>query len=447
MTEISLASAAPRPVARSAFALCAFVLLVAIFLQKIALPGTDGIYPLSLLIFPAVTAAAFLAGVLEVNTSAFLWYAGFVVSGIVSMTLSPSPHVSVLSLGFLMVAQLPLVFRCKSPDVPSRRVVEFLSTLGCVSALIGIVQFAGQSVFSVDVVFFLDKLMPEGLTVVGYNSLIPLYWTSPVFKSNGVFFLEPAFFCQFLAIAVVAELLAGPRTLRLLLLTAGLVCSYSGTGLTMLALFLPFYFLRHGHSRLFLFAALVSPVPIFFGDVLSLDAFTRRISEFSNVDSSGWARFLSMFSVLQKVVFANDLTFFFGRGPGTVQEQFRLLSFNAFDPTWGKVIYEYGLLGALVYFRFFYLTVCRGPGGLRFAVGYTYLFLGGYLLNPSVLMQVAALVVWLGKSAVVTDRTDAGTIERQPPHDLHQHVSVRNRMSANSEFCAETGATSMVAGN
>ena len=27
------------------------------------------------------------------------------------------------------------------------------------------------------------------LTVVGYNSLIPLYWTSPVFKSNGVFFL------------------------------------------------------------------------------------------------------------------------------------------------------------------------------------------------------------------------------------------------------------------
>jgi hypothetical protein len=94
-----------------------------------------------------------------------------------------------------------------------------------------------------------------------------------------------------------------------------------------------------------------------------------------------------------------------------VQEQFRLLSFNAFDPTWGKVVYEYGLLGALVYFRFFYVAFCRGPRGLRFAVGYTYLFLGGYLLNPSVLMQVAALVVWLGKTAAETDRSAEGTTE------------------------------------
>jgi hypothetical protein len=411
MTEISLAKGTPWPLARSGFLLCASVLVLAAFFQKVALPGTGGIYPLSLFIFPAVTAAAFFAGILEVNTTAFIWYAGFVLIGIISAAVSPSPQVSLLSLGFLVVAQLPLVFRCKSPDIPYGRVLEFLSTLGCTSALIGIAQFAGQSVLGLDVVFFLDKHMPDGLTVVGYNSLIPLYWTSPVFKSNGVFFLEPAFFCQFLAVAAVAELLMGPRLLRLLVLTAGLVCSYSGTGLTMLALFLPFYFLRHGHSRLFFFAALISPVLIVFGDALSLDAFTRRISEFSNVESSGWARFLSMFSVLQNVVFANDLTFLLGRGPGTVQEQFRLLSFNAFDPTWGKVIYEYGLLGAVVYFRFFYVAFCKGPKGLRFSVGYTYLFLGGYLLNPSVLMLVASLVVWLGKATGQGDRSaeDAAT--------------------------------------
>jgi len=135
-----------------------------------------------------------------------------------------------------------------------------------------------------------------------------------------------------------------------------------------------------------------------FGNALSIDAFTRRVSEFSDVQSSGWARFLSMFSVLQNVVSANDLTFFLGRGPGTVQEQFHQFSFNAFDPTWGKVIYEYGLLGSLVYFRFFYVAFCKGPKGLRFAVGYTYFFLGGYLLNPSVLMLLAALVVWAGKA-------------------------------------------------
>jgi hypothetical protein len=410
MAEISLARATAVPTAQSGFAVCALTLLSAVFLQKIALPGTGGLYPLSLFIFPAVTAVAFLAGVIEINTPAFVWYALFVAMGTLSTALSPSPHVSVLSLGFIVVAQFPLVFRTVSSDISYPRVMNFLSTVGCVSALIGVLQFTGQFVVGVDVAFFVDKHLPENVTVIGYNSLIPLYWSSPVFKSNGVFFLEPSFFCQFLAVAFVAELLLGPRALRLLILTAGLVCSYSGTGLTMLALFLPVYFLHHGHSRLFFFAALVSLVLVIFGDALSLDAFTRRVSEFSDVQSSGWARFLSMFRVLQKVVFANDLTFFLGRGPGTVQEQFRLLSFNAFDPTWGKVIYEYGLLGALVYFRFFYVAFCRGPKGLRFAVGYTYLFLGGYLLNPSVLMQLAALVVWLGKTRAATGRAGNAAI-------------------------------------
>jgi hypothetical protein len=422
MAQISLTRPTALRNAQSVFVLCAITLLSATFLQKIALPGTGGIFPLNLLIFPAVTTAAFLAGVIEINTTAFIWYAIFALVGTLSAALSSSPHVSVLSLGFLVVAQFPLVFRCVQPNISYRRVMNFLSTVGCISALFGVFQFVGQFVVGVDVAFFLDKHLPVSVTVTGYNSLIPLYWSSPVYKSNGVFFLEPSFFCQFLAIAVVAELLLGPRALRLLILTAGLVSSYSGTGLTMLALFLPFHFLHHGHSRLFFFAAVVSLVLITFGDALSLDAFTRRINEFSDVQSSGWARFLSVFRVLHTVVFASDLTFFLGRGPGTVQEQFRLLSFNAFDPTWGKVIYEYGLLGSLVYFRFFYLAFCRGPKGLRFAVGYTYLFLGGYLLNPSVLMQLAALVVWFGKTSVATARPGNSAIEKRGRFAIYSPV-------------------------
>jgi hypothetical protein len=411
MAEISLATPSTTPAAQRGLALCGFTLLSAVFLQKIALPGTGGLFPLSLLIFPALTAWAFFVGVLEINSAAFIWYALFALMGTLSAALSPSAHVSILSLGFLVVAQLPLAFRCAASEISYPRLLGFISAIGCVSALIGILQFTAQFAVGVDIAFFLDKHLPANMTISGYNSLIPLYWSSPVYKSNGVFFLEPSFFSQFLATAVVAELLAGPRTLRLLVLTAGVVCSYSGTGLTMLAVFLPFYFLHHGHSRLFFFAASVSLILIFFGDALSLDAFTRRINEFSDVESSGWARFLSMFRVLQTVVFSNDLTFFLGRGPGTVQEQFRLFSFNAFDPTWGKVIYEYGLLGSLVYFRFFYLAVCKAPKGLRFAVGYTYLFLGGYLLNPSVLMQVAALVVWLGKISVASERPSEDAME------------------------------------
>ena len=45
MAEISLAEATARPAAKSGFALCASVLLLEVFLQKIALPGTGGLYP------------------------------------------------------------------------------------------------------------------------------------------------------------------------------------------------------------------------------------------------------------------------------------------------------------------------------------------------------------------------------------------------------------------
>lgn len=391
---------------QSGFALCAFSLVSAIFFQKIALPGTDGIFPISLFILPTITALAVVFNILEINIRAFACYALFVFAGVLSATASPSAHVSVLSLGLLLVVQFPLVFRLGPSRIPYERLLTFLSTVGCICALLGALQFVSQFVFGSQVAFFMDKSVPDAVTMKGFNSLIPLYWSSQVFKSNGIFFLEPSFFCQFLAIAMVAELLVGARVLRLLAITAGIVSSYSGTGLTMLALFLPFHFLRHGHFRLFCFVAILSLALIFFGDAIAIDAFTRRLSEFSNVHSSGWARFLSMFSVLKKVVLANDLTFFVGRGPGTVQEQFQQFSFYAFDPTWGKLIYEYGLLGSLIYGAFFYFSFCKGPRGLRFAVGYTYLILGGYLLNPSVLMQVAALVGWFGNTPIPVEGDD-----------------------------------------
>src|SRR3954468_15526464 len=165
-TSIAGATTALRN-AQSTFVLCVFTLLSAVFLQKIALPGTGGIYPLNLLIFPAVATASFLAGVIEINTTAFIWYALFALVGTLSAALSSSPHVSVLSLGFLVVAQFPLVFRCVQPNICYRRVMNFLSTVGCISALVGVFQFMGQFVVGVDIAFFLDKHLPVGVTVTG----------------------------------------------------------------------------------------------------------------------------------------------------------------------------------------------------------------------------------------------------------------------------------------
>jgi hypothetical protein len=106
---------------------------------------------------------------------------------------------------------------------------------------------------------------------------------------------------------------------------------------------------------------------------------------------------------LNDFVLGNDLTFLLGRGPGTVGEFFERVPYEAFGPTWGKVAYEYGVLGTLSYAMLLITTFVRGARGLRLAIGYNYFFLGGYLINPSVLMQMAALVIWPAPSHAIKD--------------------------------------------
>ena len=380
----------------AAFLLCSGTLVCAVFLQKIAMPGTEGSVPINLVFFPAAAFCAFFFNVIEINPTALLWYALFVATGVVSLAVASSARASPLSLGLLLAVQLPLVFRLAPSLHTLVRLRGFVSTLGCVCAAVGLVQFTAQFALGSRAAFFLDTSLPDGIVLKGFNPIIPLYYSSTTLKSNGFFFLEPSFFCQFLAVAFVAELLIASRVLRLLLLGAGLLSSYSGTGLTMLALFLPVYLVRQGSIQLVAAAAFAGVVLVFFGDAFHIDAVTARLSEFSDDRSSGWARFLSMFTVLQDVLLANDFTLFTGRGPGTVQQSFERLPYLAFDPTWGKLLYEYGLAGTFAYLGFFCASFCIGAPGLRFALGYTYFFLGGYLLNPSVLMQMTSLVVWCG---------------------------------------------------
>ena len=102
-----------------------------------------------------------------------------------------------------------------------------------VAALIGVAQFVGQFVFGADIAFFLDKHLPENVTVSGYNSLIPLYWDSPVYKSNGVFFLEPSFLSQYMAVAIILELLFFSNWKRVVLYAAAMFASFSGTGMVL----------------------------------------------------------------------------------------------------------------------------------------------------------------------------------------------------------------------
>jgi hypothetical protein len=385
------------------FVLVAVLLTACIFLQKLALPGTAGVYSLFLAVLPVMAFIGFATGVLTVDLVSGVFFCLFIALAITSYLISDSVALSTDSLLLLILLQAPFVFRLAEGALNAERLFDLFTDICTIIALFAVVQFAAQFVFGDHIAFFYDMQMPDGVVLKGFNILNPLAWDLPIYKSNGVFLLEPSLLSQLIAVAVVCELNGRMRPLRLAAFAMALAVSYSGTGLTMLALYLPYFIITRGGVKFALGFALAAAVGCgvlaMFSEALHLDTFLNRANEFSSVHSSGWARFISPFVYLSKYVFSDWRSAVFGRGPGTVNEYFLNVDYSAFDPTWAKILYEYGILGFVLYGAFFFQFFVTGKRGLRFPLGYTYFLLGGYLLTPVVICQMVCLVVWIKDNA------------------------------------------------
>jgi hypothetical protein len=83
-------------------------------------------------------------------------------------------------------------------------------------------------------------------------------------------------------------------------------------------------------------------------------------------------------------------------GPGAIDVFFNNYYIDVHDPTWGKVFFEYGLVGTLP-FAVFVLCSFFGDAPekwLSSALFFNWLLLGGYLLSAPVAGLVLALAVW-----------------------------------------------------
>ncbi|WP_159993415.1 hypothetical protein [Roseomonas sp. 18066] len=392
------ATAAPIPAEASQLAhrLTALLLLSATVLQKVAVPGTGGsetAMPISLLLMPLLMLCGIGAGVMLVDGRRLAAYLVFMACSAVSFLLSESLRLSMTGWIFVAVMQACFVFRFAPGRFDFARTLRLLSNMAVGFSAIGVAQFCAQFVVGREMAFFMEHYLPPGMLMSGYNFMIPLVWDSPILKSNGVVFAEPSFFCQFLAIGLIGELLRTARPWRLAVIGLGLIASYSGTGLMTLAIFLPWYILDRRRYDLLLLGALgLALLASQAGDALQLSAITDRTAEFSNPNSSAFGRFFSIFMVLQDYILTDLPTLLFGRGPGSVMEFFDQLHYGAFDPTWGKVFYEYGLVGFTAYFTFFTVSFLMARREMRVPLAFTYLFLGGYLVNVSIISMLLALV-------------------------------------------------------
>lgn len=378
----------------TAYRSCAVLLVVSVLSQKFAVPGTAGAISLAIVPLLLITAFLSLRGALRVCDSTFRLYMLFLASSAISLVTSSSAQLSLHSWILLLVLQAPLILVIGRSRIQLEHLIGLTSTLGVLFAIAGLAQLALQATLGSSVAFWLDYNLPNAVALEGFNNLNPLFWDVTTYKSNGVFFKEPAFFSQFLAISFLAELWLGGRLPRLITIGAGMLASYSGTGLITLAIFVPFYVMVVQPWKIVLTLAVLVVAAAAASDYIQLDALTSRTDELELVGSSGYARFITPLGLLADVLTIDLKTFLLGRGSGTVTEFFTTRPYGMFDPTYAKLLYEYGAIGFAIYAAVLYSAVLRSRGPLNWPLAFMYLLLGGYLLDPAVITPLAVLGAW-----------------------------------------------------
>jgi O-antigen ligase len=226
--------------------------------------------------------------------------------------------------------------------------------------------------------------------------VIPVPGAWELNKSNGFFLLEPSHFSQMIGLAIVAEMAFFRPSWRLAILGLALLLSYSGTGLVVCALFVPLLLVRRGHGRLVILSLGGAFILFLFANLIHLTSLLDRVSEFDSERSSAFARFLSPFYLFRDVVFPHVQTTLFGLGPGSIEPYFNSMEYTAHDPTWGKLFFEYGIVGTVPFLIFICRCLFRGARSvsLSAAVFFTYLVLGGNLVDVRMEPLMLGLVAY-----------------------------------------------------
>lgn len=403
----------------------AAILVSCIVFQRIAIPVGGTQIAGSFAATYGVFGMLLLLGRFVVSPMLAMLFLGTMALLALSMALSVSVA-SIPSFAYLFTIYFLYAFKLRYRQGAFTYTLDFFQSLMTFCAALGIVQFLAQFVAPFEFVFPIDAFVPEQFRYTEqFNVIIPLTYESPIMKSNGVLFLEPSFFSQFLGLAIIIELTGRQRPVRLALFGAAMLVSYSGTGMSMVALFLPWILIQRGNLQLLVLGLVAGVLLLVTGDALNLNLLTERVGEFGAEQSSGFARFISPYYLIRDFLIEDPAALLFGLGAGsieTVVSRAFARAYLAHDPAWIKVTFEYGLIAAICLLG--YITVALRQGSrhrlLAWAILYLFLFLGGYLLNGMMHAVFVTLAAWhndprgLATQAPETRRFYGGTERGRP---------------------------------
>ncbi|MDB5815491.1 MAG: hypothetical protein JWN23_2608 [Rhodocyclales bacterium] len=413
-------SAASRHAA-AAFLILATPLVGISFASKFAIPGFNiaGVGLGFPLIYLALAWGAYLGDLIVIEWSRLMSFC--LMAGVLGTASALNAEkVSVPSIMLLIMLHLPYVFHIQGSERVRETLLKFFLGSALIIALCGIGQFIAQMFLPASYVFPIENFLPDALRVTGFNMQIPLSYGSTVYRANGIFMQEPSFFSQFLAIAILVELMTFNRLWLAVTCAIAVLVSQSGTGLVLLGFGLPLLMvvrrrwdLLAGCLVLLLLLMLASPF-------LHLDHLIDRVGEFGSTKSSAYERFLGGFYVFRDTLGTDPLKMLFGYGAGSYREVVYNVGGPAAEMALFKIVIEFGVIGAIAYFGFVFFCIlsARGPLVLRVVLVLSLFLNGAY--NTFAHSLALSLLVWstsFGVRSVLPDAAERPRPRTTPDDD------------------------------
>jgi hypothetical protein len=364
-------------------------------LQRFAVPGTDNIVGIGFLICVGATVLGLGFGTLRLDPTRIVLYS-VAIGGLLLTMLMKSTPFSTSSFVLLAVLYFPFVAVIFVNVREYRQGLLIFQSIMSALAVIGLIQFSAQFIIGSDWMFPFDLVLPNELFISQFNLRIPIDGDLNHLKSNGLCFLEPSHFAQFIAVGILVEMLYFRRAVTLALFGAAYLVSFSGTGLLLLTIVvIPLCVLRRQY---WILGVIIVGIPLIYllQDVPPFSMFFSRMDEFSNVRGSGSMRLFGPFWFVNDLMLKDPTALFFGFGPGAIKDITEMVDYDVLASSWLKLLVEYGLVGSVCFLTFWiYVLFANSPDRiLSFACLVQFMLLGGYLNSYYVQFLYLALVGW-----------------------------------------------------
>lgn len=361
-----------------------------VLLQRIAVPF--GGAPISATLLVVLIAFAFLllsGSLVEDRVRTGLYLVGTsvcLVSAVASFVWREGPSFTSILLLVILYAPFTYVLRPALLDL-FPHVLEFFCKLMILGALIAVAQWLAQ-LGGWQFTDYLAQVVPEDFLVPDYNTSYPLRYGSEMWKSNGLFFLEPSFCSQFLALALIAQLVQGEKRWRIPLYAFGLLTTVSGTGLVLLGFGLAVLAWRRGALWSLVILAATTIATIAVAVTPAGQIFVERAAEARDPDSSVSLRVNDPYVRAFRNLGRDASAPLIGHGPGFVEQEaeahLQRTQLTLAFPVVPKLAAEYGIAAAILFTAFLVAAFgARTPSAtLAACLLFMHFTLSGSLLQP-----------------------------------------------------------------